>query len=264
MKKKYIRYLTVVFIALGVFYFGYQWEKSRKLDDYFADQISLDWQLQVLEGDQSHHGSLFEEACKEMKELGYSPYEIQQVIFKGYEKADKKIAEQDKALGSHIAMDENEQENLYGEVDFSSFKAETSQVKEVEMSLFDFGDLTGVCITFAKSRYTAMIEFKTKPVIKRGRVTGGTFLPEEPIASALVIDHETGKNFKFNVGSFNQTQQNWDYCAVSEESDAMIDIFTTVDGQITQIDFCYELKKGGMEEFLKFARLYQANVGASS
>lgn len=77
-------------LILALSYAGYRWDKSRKLDNYFVDQFCLDWQLQAAKGDRSHDGPIIEEATREMRELGYNPYEIQQIMFKGFDKAVEK------------------------------------------------------------------------------------------------------------------------------------------------------------------------------
>ncbi len=79
---------AVVILAVG--YFGYQWDQARKLDNYFIDQICLDARVQASKGDTLRNGLIFEEARVEMKKYGYNPCQIQQIVFKGYDKALKK------------------------------------------------------------------------------------------------------------------------------------------------------------------------------
>lgn len=92
---KFIKNSIVFLSVLAIFYVGYSWDKSTKLDDYFAEQFSLDWELQVLKGDPGHEGPIFKQAYEEMKELGYNPYEIQQIIFKGFDRGNVKLRKQE-------------------------------------------------------------------------------------------------------------------------------------------------------------------------
>jgi hypothetical protein len=67
------------------------------LENYFIKEFCLDFQLQKLKGDPGHEGPVFEQAYREMRELGYNPYEIQQIIFKGFDLALKKNKEEKEA-----------------------------------------------------------------------------------------------------------------------------------------------------------------------
>jgi hypothetical protein len=87
MKTKEMKFLFAGLLILALSYAGYRWDKSRNLDNYYVDQFCLDWELQASKGDRLHNGPIIEEATREMKELGYDPYEIQQIMFKGFDKA---------------------------------------------------------------------------------------------------------------------------------------------------------------------------------
>lgn len=87
MNKRYFKNCIYGFVCLSAVYLGYRWDQARKLENYFIDEICLDAQLQAHKGERLLNGPLFDQTCAEMKELGYNPYKIQQVVFKGYEKA---------------------------------------------------------------------------------------------------------------------------------------------------------------------------------
>lgn len=87
MNKKYIKQCAYTLACLAAAYIGYRWDQARKLDNYFIDQICLDAELQAQKGQRLLDGPLFYQTREEMKDAGYNPYEIQQIIFKGYDKA---------------------------------------------------------------------------------------------------------------------------------------------------------------------------------
>lgn len=87
---KVLKNLTLAIVVLSSAYFAYRWDQARKLDNYFIDRICLDAELQTLKGEHLLNGPLFDQTCTEMKEHGYNPYEIQQIVFQGYDKALKK------------------------------------------------------------------------------------------------------------------------------------------------------------------------------
>lgn len=91
MKGKYFKHSLAFMGILVACYGAYRWDKARKLDNYFVQQFCLDRQLQDCKGDFGHDGSLCEKAYREMKELGYNPYEIQQIYNQGNDLALKKM-----------------------------------------------------------------------------------------------------------------------------------------------------------------------------
>lgn len=89
---------SLFLVLFSVLSFGaYKWEQSRQLESYFIQQFALDWKVQVDRNQQDHHGDIFEKAYLEMKELGYNPYEIEQIIIKGFD-AGQKLVFESKAL----------------------------------------------------------------------------------------------------------------------------------------------------------------------
>lgn len=85
---------TLFLFFFSLLSFGaYKWEQSRQLESYFIQQFALDWKIQVDRNQQDHHGDIFEKAYLEMKELGYNPYQIEQIIIKGFDQGQKLVAE---------------------------------------------------------------------------------------------------------------------------------------------------------------------------
>ncbi len=87
MNKKYLKTCIFLFAGIATIYFGYRWNQARELDNYFIHEIYVDSLIQFGKGKLGLEGPTFDEVRKEMKEFGYNPYEMQQIVFKGYKKA---------------------------------------------------------------------------------------------------------------------------------------------------------------------------------
>lgn len=91
MKKNY--FLVSLILAIFGSAIFFKWDQSRKLDRYFINQFALDYQTQV-SLNQRGHGDIFEKTLEEMKSQGYNPYEIEQIMIQGFDKANQTIASQ--------------------------------------------------------------------------------------------------------------------------------------------------------------------------
>jgi len=91
MKKKTFLFILMGFALLGTGF--YKWDQARKLDNYFINQFALDYQTQVNHKERGH-GEIFEKALEEMKQQGYNPYQIQEIMVQGFDKANQKLLAQ--------------------------------------------------------------------------------------------------------------------------------------------------------------------------
>lgn len=96
MKQRHLIWILIAVALIGG-YAGHAWEKSRKLDDYFIEQFALDWLTQVTRNEKGHHGEIFEKAEAQMKEQGYNPSEIKEIMVKGFDRGNAILAQQQKS-----------------------------------------------------------------------------------------------------------------------------------------------------------------------
>jgi hypothetical protein len=147
-------------------------------------------------------------------------------------------------------------DKAYEDIDFEAFKVESVEAKDLNISLFEFDNNYGIRLEDPKGRYTALLFFQTKPMIKSRLLTSFAVLPKEPIKYALVIDNESERNFLFeDSGCLNETKKTLDYSIKIDNAE--INVFTNLDGRIYQFDFWHELKNGGMKEKENFAKKFK-------
>jgi len=97
MKSKVLIFILLAVASIGG-YVGHQWEKNRKLDEYFIEQFTADWLTQVTRNEPHQHGEIFENAHKKMQEMGYNPQEIHAIMVKGFDRGHAILAQQSQGI----------------------------------------------------------------------------------------------------------------------------------------------------------------------
>lgn len=75
-------------------FFGNQWQKKQKLDNYFVEQFTADYLVQSSRSETNCHGEIFEKALKDMQTQGYSQDQIYAIMVKGFDQANAILAQQ--------------------------------------------------------------------------------------------------------------------------------------------------------------------------
>jgi hypothetical protein len=147
----------------------------------------------------------------------------------------------------------NSNEKDYSSVDTEAFKVELVEGKDLDASILKKNGHNILYVNLKTS--TIYMPFKSMPIIKSS-LFGKTrfFIPKEDFVGILLKCSSIDKQFSLENTALYESKNYLNYVATSSE--ARVDIYTKLDGEITQVHVVYETKHGGMKEYKKFDRIF--------